>query len=359
MMKRGMGRWLRAAAALLLGAMAQGATAQSGEGLLVELPAVNVYKDSVTEDVLRWGEMTVSADISGVATVHGQYDASGDVPAGNYSGITYLGGDRYAVVSDKDSCQGWHTMEIKLDRRGRITSVRHLGFTPLPGPCRDEEGVAWCADNGHLYIACEEGPVIQEVTLSGDTVRSVLLDDFARRGVHNKLTEALCYDPSRGHLFTMNEGALRGDFARRLRLKELTRELRPVAEYSYYYDPTERPFKADGSEGDSHATGVAALATVGDGTLLVLEREFVVTAAKLGSFVLNRIYRVSPGHAGKQRVAEWRTRLSLGSLQLANYEGMCLGPRLADGQRVVVLCADSQGRYKGVLRDYFRTVTFR
>ena len=56
---------------------------------------------------------------------------------------------------------------------------------------------------------------------------------------------------------------------------------------------------------------------------------------------------------------EFKTRLSLFCYRLANYEGMCLGPRLKDGSRVLLLVSDSQNQYGGVLKDYFRTVVIR
>ena len=37
------------------------------------------------------------------------------VPAGNYSGITWLGGDRYAVVNDKSPTAGFYLMTIHTD----------------------------------------------------------------------------------------------------------------------------------------------------------------------------------------------------------------------------------------------------
>ena len=37
------------------------------------------------------------------------------VPAGNYSGITWLGDDRYAVVSDKSSTDGFFVFRIDID----------------------------------------------------------------------------------------------------------------------------------------------------------------------------------------------------------------------------------------------------
>ena len=71
---------------------------------------------------------------------------------------------------------------------------------------------------------------------------------------------------------------------------------------------------------------------------------------------MNKVFRIFPGYQGKQFVAGWRTHMNLLEMNLANYEGMCEGPRLPDGRRVIILCADSQDRYKGFLKDYFRTL---
>ena len=61
----------------------------------------------------------------------------------------------------------------------------------------------------------------------------------------------------------------------------------------------------------------------------------------------------------KHLLAEWKTSLTLFHQDFANYEGMCLGPKLNDGSQVLILCADSQNQYGGILRDWFRTIVFR
>ena len=55
-------------------------------------------------------------------------------------------------------------------------------------------------------------------------------------------------------------------------------------------------------------------------------------------------------------VTGWITVLGASESGIANYEGMCLGPKLPDGRQVIILCADSQDRYMGVLHDWFRTI---
>lgn len=44
-----------------------------------------------------------------------QYAFPETIPAGNYSGITWLGQDLYVVVSDKSKEDGFFIFEIKLD----------------------------------------------------------------------------------------------------------------------------------------------------------------------------------------------------------------------------------------------------
>ena len=61
----------------------------------------------------------------------------------------------------------------------------------------------------------------------------------------------------------------------------------------------------------------------------------------------------------KQLVAEWKTTLSLFRSTLANYEGMCLGPKLNDGRQTLILIADSQngmGNWMYHIKDHIRIV---
>ena len=48
-----------------------------------------------------------------------------------------------------------------------------------------------------------------------------------------------------------------------------------------------------------------------------------------------------------------------GALNLANFEGMCLGPVLPDGRRTLVLIADSQKGSGGLTNEYVKVILFR
>ena len=58
----------------------------------------------------------------------------------------------------------------------------------------------------------------------------------------------------------------------------------------------------------------------------------------------------------KTLLTEWTTAIGLLEFSIANYEGMCLGPKLPDGGQVLLLLSDSQNQYAGILADWFRSV---
>lgn len=276
------------------------------------------------------------------------------IPPGNYSGLAYLGNDLYAVVSDKGGRAGFYTFRITLNTKGEIMQISNQGFTELPGINQDEEAIAYDSVRHHLYIGNEASAEIIDYDREKHlVVRKTMVEDYRRYARVNRGIESLTYDGVRQKLFTINESPLVTDNGLLLRLKQFNMHLDEEKQYSYLIDaPLEDPSKPD----LRHAYGVSELAALSDGTLLVLEREVYIRPLFLNSWVMNKLFRIKPGNPRKQFVVGWRTWLRLGDIDFANYEGMCEGPSLPDGRRVIVLCADSQDRAKGVLKDYFRTI---
>ena len=87
-----------------------------------------------------------------------------------------------------------------------------------------------------------------------------------------------------------------------------------------------------------------------------------MTPKKIGSLVDVRLYLVNPSNCQegelleKPLLTEFRTKINLTARSFANYEGVCVGPRLADGRQLLLLVCDSQNQYHGYLKDWFRTV---
>ena len=217
--------------------------------------------------------------------------------------------------------------------------------------------------------------------------------------------ESLAFDSVRQYLWTIPESTLRKDgqpatpqngLANQLRLmrfdwgkikenrnkEEYSKQVsskqdsRYMTTYAYQMDQPSTHKKAD-----IYVMGVSELCALPDGQLLVLEREAFIPKIKIGAFCKCKLYLVNPLNSEefsmkenfamkekfsseipflkKRLLTEWKTGLSISKRSFANYEGMCLGPKLEDGSQVVILLSDSQDQYAGVLKDWFKTIVIR
>lgn len=272
------------------------------------------------------------------------------IPPGNYSGITWLGGDRYAVVSDKSSEDGFFVFEIKTDSvSGEILSASNLGFKSSGTPNRDGEGIAYNSRSNTIFISGEADNYIREYDMDGKlTGRAIAPSGPFAQLSGNLGLEALSYNDSTHMLWTCNESSP-------VYIVGYDSTLTATQTHTYTMDdPVGNKAKAQ-----HYAHGIGTICALDDGSLLVLEREFYVPSIKLGSFVNCKLFSFTPGSEGKTLLASWRTSLTLAKNTIANYEGMCLGPRLADGSRVMILVADSQDQYGGVLKDWLKSLKVR
>ncbi len=338
---------------ILLGTLIFIASNVLAQQINVKIPQINVYaKERNTIDTIDWNGVSEDADLSQTAVLTRQKSA-GDVPPGNYSGLVYLNNNQYAVITDEAEHMGYYLFNIDIDDEGQVEHVSNLGWHDLGVKSQDEECIAYNPYNRRFYIGNEGPSTITEV--DGDKiVKTKVIDEYAKNGVINWTIESLCFDAKDRCFYTVNEGPLKGDKPYHLGLKKLNEKLKEIKNFDYVIDmpevPEENPVLIQ------HAYGVSELCPLLDGTLLALEREIYVRKSKIGSWVRNKVYRFKPGFSRKQLVADWKTKINLTNYSLANYEGMCLGPKLKDGRRVIMLCSDSQNRYKGILKDWFRTI---
>lgn len=301
-------------------------------------------------------------------TLNEQHHFGKAVPAGNYSGITWLGGNRYAVADDKSPTAGFHLMTIRIDSlTGDVLDVQAERFVTNQQPNRDEEGICYVPQSNTVFVSGEADGQIVEYSMDGQlTGRLLTIPAVFATAYHNRSFEALTYNAQTHRFWTTSENTLRADgtkpnilnkVASRLRLQSFGDDLQPCEQYWYVTDSS-----AIKSTKGTTTLGVSGLAALDDGRLVVLEREVRTTPKIIGSFAHVRLYVVNPAmHSPgtllqKQLLAELRTRFNLTRRNFANYEGICVGPRLHDGRQVLVLLADSQNQYKGILRDWFRTI---
>lgn len=273
------------------------------------------------------------------------------LPRGNYSAAAWVGGDRYILVDDKSASEGWREVSLSFDAEGRITDIRPLRVISNPGSSgTDNEAVAFVPSRGTVFLGREKGNAIVEFTTEGKPTGNVLPTPmFPSNG--NAGLESLAYNPITRTFYSTTEGTLPSHDTHRI--QAWGEDLREKGFWLYRMDKAQAP----SPHGGTYAFGISELCALDDGRLLVMEREadvYTSLLTMLNSRTIIKLYVVDPdgcprgGVLPKTLVATWSTLLP----SLANYEGMCLGPRRADGKRILILLCDGQA----TLPDYFRTL---
>jgi len=318
------------------------------------------------------------------------------VRPGNFSGITPIGENRYAVVDDKEDVDGFQilTIDMGLDN-GKIKNVVYSepsGFIKrkaeainAPIRNRDCEGCAYCAERNSVFVSGEEYQDILEYDMDGMPTGAELAVPFYMRREsieENYGFEALTYNSATKRFWTTTESTLLADgyrsslehkVANRLRLQSFGIDLQPSAMFPYMMDaPTAKKKKG------SYVHGVPTMLALDDGRILVMEREAMIPSYYLGSFCKIKIYAVNPSLESGKEIKEsvklselpeesflhkellcsFATHVS-SIWNFANYEGMCLGPKLNDGSQTLILISDSQGGIGNSiyhLKDYLRVI---
>lgn len=329
-----------------------------------------------------------------VVRSHAQKHFLQTIPAGNYSGITNMGGDVYAMVSDKSDSALYFNVRLYISRQtGELLQAEYMGSkgrTEAAG--LDNEAIAKVSDST-IVVASEQRFRLKEYLIDKDNVsgkdRNGVVDGKALPKLWewsmreedfwpNYGFESLAYDSIGRKLWTINESTMRRDGKPAtpqdprqnvLRLMSFNRDDLTAAPVAYLYR-MDMPTTMKTAE--TYAMGVSELCALPDGQLLVLEREAFVPKTKIGAFCQCKLYVVNPSvetpypleksveagapYVGKRLLTSWRTTITLFSQNWANYEGMCLGPKLENGDQVVILVSDSQNGYAGLLRDWFKTI---
>ena len=200
--------------------------------------------------------------------------------------------------------------------------------------------------------------------------------------VSNLGFEALTYNDKQKRFWTTTEATLPADgklssphnplIHNHLRFVGFDNTLKPVESFVYQMDLLKATNKTATS-----LYGVPSLLALDDGRIIVMEREGCFPKQQYGAWVRIKLYIVNPRESKpvsldtpmervgedcymkKEKICEFVTRLRLGKMNLANYEGMCLGPRLNDGRQTLILIADSQngmGNWMYHIKDHIRIV---
>ncbi|MBR4613816.1 MAG: esterase-like activity of phytase family protein [Kiritimatiellae bacterium] len=275
------------------------------------------------------------------------------------SGIAWAGGNQYYAVEDQEGAL--YPLTISVTSSGGISCS--VGTPITLANASDLEGCAWDPGAGTVWVSMESSstPIREYNPTTGEQLRTAPVPSIYisnRRG--NYSLEALTISGDGLTMWTCNEESLTCDGDRStstngtvVRLARFTRasvRANWVAngQWAYLTDS----LREDSSLSSTPRSGVSGLCALPDGNLLVLEREFS------GSSIRIRIYQVNftgadnietlPGLAGQIYTRVSKTKLYestgywslFGSSDLANYEGICLGPRTTPNQAALVTIAD-------------------
>ncbi len=292
-----------------------------------------------------------------------------DTAVGGLSALAYdaaSGSYRSVVDNEGETPARVYTLTIPLTGTGLgtpaitgIMPLRDAAGTPFTGRTSDNEGLA-LLPRGELLVASETEPSIRrfgpEGVLRGELPVPPRFLVAPRGEATNNLTfESLALTPGGARLYTATEGPLRADgftadLRGRLRILHYGRaaggDFAPDAQFFYLAEP---------------AQGVSDIVALNDTDLLVLERGFIPGR---GNTV--RVFRVSTGGAtdvtDRESLATAgvaplvktllvdlatcppgaaRTPAQQPTPLLDNFEGLTLGPRLADGRQSLLLISDN------------------
>lgn len=319
-----------------------------------------------------------------------QYNlAKWNVKPANYSGITWLGNDLYAMVDDKSELDGFYLINININKKnGKIKDVRPQKFVAKPAQndaeaklrkIADCEDLVYVPETQTVFINSEHDAQVREYDMQGNpTGRALQLPPqiSKQNQVYNGGFEALGYHPATKTFWLTTENSLKSDTkidnSQPLRIISFDHSLIPTGEWAYLMDAPQLT-----TDVRFYTHGVSAVTALSDGRLLIMERELSIPSRYLGGQCNIQIYIVAPSKEQtisnidnigtlqptqflqKQLVASFHTTIKIGALNYANYEGMCLGPTLQDGRQTLLLICDSQagaGNSIYKLKDYIKVI---
>jgi hypothetical protein len=269
-----------------------------------------------------------------------------DSAVSDLSGLTWIAGDEFAAVSDKQRMI--QHLHLQIDRAtGALTDGKLGSIEEVPAKAGDFEGVAWVSGEKAFFVAAEEGnSVIRFVPRARAAIPLTLPAVFAKARPNLGL-EALTWNEDARVFWIANEEALVPDgppssatAGTMVRLQKLDARCRPLAQYAWRTEPAAFRYGQAGS-------GVSDLCVLPDGQLLVLERGFAEGGLHLRLFLANLAAATDvsrrPGLNGAALVPAGKTLLYEETTGFINFEGLTLGPPLANGWRSLIVVADSNG----------------
>lgn len=333
----------------------EGKNFKAGKAYRWDAPMMEYISDGTSSTVLQEvSENTLSLGITG-----------------QFSAITHISGNRYAIVHDTYKGGGIVFLDFTLNSEGHITSTSYEipEGTANATNSRSPEGIAYVPSSNTLFVAAEGDQKILEYSMDGfPTGRElpVPADMHISSSVDNAGFESLSYNVNTGLFWTTTENMVNrdsgftSDGSMLIRLQSFNEsDLSTGKRYLYL---TDKPL-LDKSTANIYAFGVSDILALDDGKLLIMEREAHIPSGDIFGIIMNtkvyiKLYETDPvndrgGILSKRLVAQYA---HTGAVNFSNYEGIGFGPNY-NGKPTVLLICDSQDQYAGFLPDKIKVLT--
>ena len=285
--------------------------------------------------------------------------------------------DSYALCEDSGGRVHWATIALDPESGAVNSVVFRASWNPVGvAATADLEAIAYKRNANRrcaLFLSDEASAHIYRRRLSphgdydaGACVMSATLPDPMQSPRRNKGVEAMCLSPDNDLLWVANEDSLPEDgpvatteHGSRVRLYALDASDRrwPHEAPRWWFYPLDPAVGSPFPHLPDPFNGLAELCALPDGRLLALERAYGLRTRgpddPRASLIAISIYLVDPLSSAARTAAAERppvlakTLLWRGLTGRANYEGMTLGPELADGSRALILVSDGDVTRKG------------
>lgn len=271
------------------------------------------------------------------------------------SGITYVGGDHYLLVSDDTRANRMFAATIVIDRNtGHIKASPTVGSPVRITGTKDLEGIAYDPRDASVLIAGESRQTItRHNTKSGALDSTFTLPKLFKKNRSNLGFESISLEPLGYSAWTANEEALSIDgptstdtTGTLVRLQRFDRTGKADAQFAYQT----QPHAGKDNLLNRAQSGVSDLLALPDGGLIVMERE--LGGEGLPSF-RNRLYLIDTSAADDTSHIDALTTPGTNPVDkelllqvdagLSNFEGLTLGPMLDNGDYAVLLVSDDGG----------------
>ena len=291
--------------------------------------------------------------------------------ADSMGGITWVSNNVYWTVTDEKLKPVVWELELSVDAATGKLGLGRMQILCRPQGGRDIEGIARDPLDGSVWLVDEKDNAVKQYDpVTGHRLPGrAELPAMMARAAKDLGLESITISRDGLSMWTCPEETLTPDGSvstrrqgAKVRLTRLTRSetaspWRPVGQWVYRTDPIAGKPWYDKKGENMARSGVSELCVLEDGTLLVLEREF---SKVLVPRIRCRIYETDfasatevtdcPSLKSVPGVKAVEKRLLCETTGFAMYEGMCVGPKLADGSHVLLLISDGDEKaFRNVL----------